>query len=179
MNNETILQAWLSYCQAILGEDWTVTFAEQLGNSPRPPKSYVTLKLINGPGRFHEDDLRKDPADGNLYLVGQRNYTLSIQSYGPGHIDELENLSTSLDEPDNFYQLKDDANIAVTNRGNVLDVSTRLPNGYESHGSLDIVFNSSKNKVTGIEKIEGVEISGEVNDEVKTVIETQQTINKE
>lgn len=182
MLSETILTAWRNFCNNVLpaDENWTVVYSEEISgrDAPRPQKPYLTLKIISGPRKVHEDDLRKND-DGTFEIVGQRAFTLSLQAYGPNCLDRLDDLSIALDDPDHFYQLKQDADIAVTNRGNVLDVSTKLATGYEKRGSLDIVFNSSKNKVTEIDRIEGVEISGEVNDEVKTVIETLQTITKE
>ena len=164
MQSSVIEQAWLDYCNTVLNSDpvpenniWTVTLAEasQGNGGPRPQKPYVTLKIISGPGRITiDDELRNKENTDEFYLVGQRSYTLSIKSYGAEYIDGLSDITTCFDDPDIVQQLKNDADISVTNKGTVSDISGVLETGYEKRGTLDIFFNSSNNKLTSIGPIE-------------------------
>jgi len=161
VKTSTIQKAWYDYLNSVLPEEVTVVFAEELENEggPRPQKPYVTLKLISGPRHLTLDDEIRFSGN-NAALVGQRAYTLSVQSFGADHIDYLNDISTYLDDPNKFSKLKSDADIAVTNRGAVLDISQQIGTAFERRASLDIIFNSSNNKPIDIEVIENVSISG-------------------
>lgn len=176
MKASTIIQAWLDYCNQVLPDEWTVTRAEEVTgkDAPRPAGPYITLKIISGPRKLSlGDELRfngKESGDRNFNLVGQRAYTLSIKSFRSGHADALEEISTCLDDPDFYQILKDKGCIAVTNRGDVIDITSPLDTGFEGRSSLDIFFNSSNNKETGVGLIEGVEIKGELETESGKII---------
>lgn len=186
MNSNTITQAWLDYCNNVLGDEWTVTLAESLvgQDAPRPNGPYITLKIISGPRKLTlDDEVRfngQTEGDSSFSLVGQRAYTLSIQAFRSGHSDALELLSTCLDDPDHYEELKARADIAITNRGDVIDISGKLETGWESRSSIDIIFNSSNNKPIGIGILEGVKISGELETETGKIINANiPEINKE
>ena len=186
MTNEKLIQAWIDYCNKIVTEEWTVTRAEAAPgrNAPRPEGPYLTLKIISGPGHLTlDDELRsngKDEGERNFDLVGQRSYTISIKAYRSGHNDILNDISTCLDEPDLYEFLKETANIAVTNRGAVIDISGLIETGYEGRSSLDIFFNSTNIKEVGVGLIEGVQVSGGLETEGGRVINTNMPdINKE
>lgn len=186
MEHDKIIQTWLDYCRKVLPEEWTVTRAESVSgkDGPRPPKPYLTLKIISGPRKLTLDDNvcfnGKSEGSRNFNLVGIRGYTLSIKSFGIDYIDALEDVSTCLDDPDLNTFLKQEADIAITNKGDVIDVSALLETGYERRGSLDIIFNSSKNKETSIGLIENVEVSGSISSNGnEDPIETSNIINKE
>lgn len=165
MDNNVIIQAWIDYCASVLGNDWTITRAEEVTgrDAPRPVGNYLTLKVISGPGRITiDDELRYDTPRDAFNLVGQRSYTLSIQAFRAGNSDALNLLSSKLGDPDFYDQLKVDADISVTNKGSVTDISAQLETGFESRSAIDIFFNSSNNIETGIGTLEKVEISGEL-----------------
>jgi hypothetical protein len=175
MKHETILKAWYDYCRKVLPDEWTVTFAEEVTgkDAPRPQKPYLTLKIISGPGLVTMDDQVINCKGDAFSLVGQRKYTISVKAFGSGHIDALNDLSTLLDAPGYWDQLKEDADIAVTNKGEVTDVSGLLETGYERRASLDIFFNSSNNKTIDIGPIESVKVDGSLdsgNKEINTNI---------
>ena len=166
MKNNVIIQAWLDYCNQVLPDEWTVTRAEEVTgkDAPRPSGPYVTLKIISGPGKLTVDDeLRfngKTEGKRNFNLVGQRSYTISLKAFRSGHNDALEEISTCLEDPDLRHQLRSDACISITNRGNVIDISSVLDTGFEGRSSLDIFFNSVNNKETNVGLIEGAQVSG-------------------
>ena len=185
MKHNTIIQAWLDYCNQVLPDEWTVTRAEEVTgkDAPRPVGPYITLKIISGPRKLTLDDETrfngKDSGSRNFNLVGQRAYTLSIKSFRAGHNDALSDISTCLDDPDFYELLKEKACIAITNKGDVLDISGMLDTGFEGRSSLDIFFNSSNNKETGIGLIEGVQVEGKLESESGKVINTNADIRKE
>lgn len=180
MKHDKILNAWYNYCEKVLSSDWTIAFSEAISgaNGERPPKPYVTLKIISGPRKLGLDDELRQEGD-KFYLVGQRAYTLSIKSFGTDFIDGLEDLSTCLDDPDYWEALKEEADIAVTDRGDVSDISAKLETGFEKRATLDIIFNSSNNKITNIGPIESVEVTGSLKneDDSKTVNTNMPIIN--
>ena len=78
MIHSTILKAWFDYCTNVLPGEWTVAFAEEVSGADgvRPPKPYITLKIISGPRKLTVDDnLRNKESTDEFYLIGQRGYT--------------------------------------------------------------------------------------------------------
>ena len=148
MKSNTIIQAWLDYCNQVLPDD---------------------EMRFNG----------KSQGSKNFNLVGQRAYTLSVKAFRAGHNDALSDISTYLDDPDFCELLKEKACIAITNKGDVLDISGPIDTGFEGRSQLDIFFNSSNNKDTGIGLIEGVRIEGELETDSGKIINTNVDINKE
>ena len=190
MKNKVIYQAWLDYCRAVLPNEWTLTRAESISgkDGPRPAKPYLTLKLLSGPSKKTIDDplVFNGEIEGekNFDLVGIRGYTLSIQAFGreekDEHVDALEDISTCLDDPDLKQILRDKANIGISSKGDVLDLSSLVETGFEGKASLDIAFNSSNNKETNVGLIENVEVSGQSSQNAnEDPINSSITINKE
>ena len=185
MKHETIIQAWIDYSKKVLSSDWTITRAEEVTgkDAPRPSGSYITIKTISGPRKLTlDDELRfngKSEGESNYNLVGQRAYTLSIKAFRAGHNDALQDLSTCLDDPDLCAFLKEKADIAITNKGDVIDISGVLETGFEGRSSLDIIFNSSNNKETNVGLIERIVVTGEITTESGKKINTNSgNINK-
>lgn len=185
MNREKIIQAWLDFCNQVVPDEWTVTRAEEVTgrDAPRPQGPYLTLKIISGPRKLTlDDEMRfngKEEGSCNFNLVGQRAYTISVKAFRAGHADVLEEISACLEDPDFADLLRKKACIAITNRGDVIDISAQLETGYEGRSSIDIFFNSVNNKETKVGLIEGVEIQGSLESDTGKEINTNQTINKE
>jgi len=179
MQRSVIEKAWFDYCENVLSEEWTVTFAESISgaNGARPPKPYVSLKVISGPRRISIDD-NHTFEDDQVHLVGQRGYTVSIKAYGQEYIDGLNDIETCVEDPEFWEQLKNDADISVQSTAGILDISSKLETGFEKRASLDIIFNSSNNKITNIGPIESVEVSGTM-ESSKTVNTNMPIITKE
>lgn len=169
---EAIIQAWIDYCKLVLPE-YTVTRAEELTGSdaPRPQGPYLTLKIISGPRYVQEDDWKTIENDETVTISGQREYTVSIKAFRSGHNDALSLVQARLQDPDFYDQLKASANISVSNKGDVIDISGKLETGYEGRSSLDINFYSSNNISTGIEVFDRVKIDGELTGEDEEVKE--------
>lgn len=179
MLQDNILKAWFNFVKSVVPPEWTVTFADQKDDAPRPPKPYITLKIISGPKpKMLRDTKQFIEGEDNAFLVGLRAYSLSIQAYGADFNDALGDIITMLDDDDARDTLRA-ADIGSINKGGIIDISKRLPTGFESRASLDILFNSSNTKETGIGTIETVVVTGEMETENGTIITTNQTINQE
>lgn len=176
MKKENIENAWYDFLRAALPEKWEIVFSEQDGNRPRLP--YMTIKIIAGGGKQTIDsDIRSEKlGDETTYsLVSQRNYSLSLQTYGPEGMDALADVTASLDDMV-LHEVLRGADIGGIRPGQAADISALLPTKFEERCSLDILFHSSHNKIVNMGTIEKVEITGEiVSNEDKTVI-TNQTI---
>lgn len=174
MKRSVIMQAWIDHFRDALPEIWTITQEEEILNadSPRPPKPYITLKIISGPGRITIDDEMVLNKKDKHTLVGQRSYTISAKAFGQDYMDGLNDASTVLDDPDFWENLRDKAQIAVTGRTSVIDISAKLETGFERRASLDIFFNSVNNKETNIGTIEKVVVSGQIETEGGKIINT-------
>lgn len=186
MNLDTIIQAWIDFCRNALPAEWTVTRAEEVTgkDAPRPQGPYITLKIISGPRPITLDDYKvfngQEEGNDNFDICGQRAYTLSINAFRSGNNDALSRILALLDVPQYYEQLKEDADIAVTNRGSVVDISSLLDTGFEGRSALDIEFNSSiKVSNIGVGLIESVQVEGELETEDGRIINTSDIINKE
>jgi len=180
MLQTNLKKAWYDFVKSVVPSPWTVTFADQKDDAPRPPKPYLTLKIITGPQKKMLKDIKRFiPGENNdqAFLVGLRSYSLSIQAYGADFDDALGDVITLLDEPDKRQILRN-SDIGSIVAGGILDISQRLPTGFESRASLDITFVSSNTKETGIGYIDTVVIGGEMETEAGNIITTNQTINE-
>ena len=178
-SKETIENTWFDVIKTIVSNDFkktfpgnapnfTVVFSEKLFardtinvNDPRPPKPYITLKLISGPitkGSF--DEIRPIPGTTKSTLSGERQYTMNIQTYGEGGVDALNLIQTIMDSTTYRAKFKNDADISIISRGTVTDISALLDTGFEVRATLDVVFNTSVNIEIETGAIEDVCISG-------------------
>lgn len=179
MLQDNIKTAWFTFIKEVVSSEWAVTYADQKDDAPRPPKPYLTIKIVSGPKAMMIRETKQFiSGEDSAFLVGQRSYSLSIQAYGADFNESLGDIITCLDDPDKRQILRD-ADIGGINKGGIIDISSRLPTGFESRASLDILFNSSNTKSTGIGSIETANITGEMETPGGTIIETNQTITKE
>lgn len=158
-----IKSAWYEFVSQNVAPEVTVVFAEAVtGNpSPRPPKPYVTIKVISGPIATGLDEYRLN-VGGTFDVTGLRKYTVNLQAFGVEAYDILATLQTLIDNREKRAVLTDQADISVVNRGAVTDLSELLETGYESRASLDITFNSSTAIDTEITPIEKAAVSGTI-----------------
>jgi hypothetical protein len=168
-SKETIENVWFDVVKSVVSRDFKVVFSEKLFardslnvNGPRPPKPYITLKLITGPlvkGSF--DEIRPVPGKPTRStLSGERQYTMNLISYGEGGVDALDLIQTLMDSPSIRTKFKSDADISIVNRGGITDISALLETGFEVRATLDVVFNKSVNVEIETGAIEGICIDG-------------------
>ncbi len=129
--------------------------------SPRPIPPYMTVKVISGPVAvgFDYEQFPKDSDDQNV--EGQREYTLSIQTFGLGGQDAIDRILGLIDT-----QLVKDAmrlkKLSISSRGSPVDVSALLQTGFENRMNMDLGFYSVSQFPTGIEPVEKVFISAKI-----------------
>ena len=159
---ETLIKAWVGYCRAVLGLEWTVTRAEAVVGSGavRPPGPYVTLKIISGPNDYSIDDELIFDCNGKGKIFSQKGFVLSVQAFREGHNDALNTIKTQISNPEYAELLKKDGKISVTTRGSVTDISRQLETGYEPRSAMDINFCvrfAFPSEIGTLERVVGVE----------------------
>lgn len=138
-----------------------VIFADQ--DAPRPPvKPFITIKVISGPSRiFQFDDFRRQIYSQNFEQGGSRQYTVSFNCYGVGAQDILGELQTLiLGEVANRFLYDRPEQIAITQVGNIQNLTDILEARREEHYQFDVLF-------TALARVE---------DDTTTVIETAEVI---
>lgn len=163
MNRSILEDAWWKFIRNASQLDQSkVVFSQELTgkDGPRPKPPFIAFTISGGPRVNGFDDLRR--TGDKFELQGLRQYTLSVQAFGEECFDLLGDLATSLDDTERAYQLYKDAEVAIVNRGNVVNITALLEAGYESRASLDIIFNSNKKFSTSIVPIERVKIQGTI-----------------
>lgn len=158
--SQEIRKAWLDFVKSVVADEAEVVFSEAISGKglPRPKPPYITLKIISGPRPKGFDELRRKPGTDDFTLGGIRQYTLSMQGFGAGTSDMLSEVLTRMDDPSKTVGLV--PFVGIVDRGDVLDISALLENGYESRASLDVIFNAAKNLPTAIKPIEHARVTG-------------------
>lgn len=144
-------------------KDITVVFSEELigENRPEVPKPYITIKIISGPSPIGISENVRQTAKGRT-LSSLRQFTVSLQAFGAGAHDALASLQTRLFGEVIPEKLKKLADIAIVNRGSVLDISALKNVGFERRASLDVIFSVASNEVEDLDFIETAVIGGEI-----------------
>lgn len=172
---ENILQTWRKFIEAntsnAIGPD-KVIFAEEVTGSqgPRPKKPFITIKLISGPTskpsfdnlRFKEEKVA--PESPIWEIGGQRQRVVSLQAFGVDSEDELASIQNHLDAPEAVEFFKTEVDVAIVNKGTILDISEIIEAGFERRHSLDITFNHASNVESKAGAIEKTSISGKIVD---------------
>jgi hypothetical protein len=157
-----IERAWFRWLEARKHEDFNIVFSEELSrtDAPRPRPPFITLKLISGPRTKGSDDLRR--VGNGFKITGLRQYTLSIQAFGEGGYDALEDYVTRLDDQLEAADLRRDVGIGIVSRGDVVDISALLETGYERRAQLDVIFSCSTEVDAVAAPIERVSVGGTI-----------------
>lgn len=108
-------------------------------NAPRPTVDYVSLYIssINQIGW----DWTQDPLNdaGITEMVGDREFTLSVQGYGGDPMTVIQNLRTSLQKQTVLDSLRVNG-IVFVNWFPVNDVTQLIDTRYEQRASMDVLF---------------------------------------
>lgn len=161
VSREKLNDAWFKIVDKNTPRDFTVVFSEELigENRPEVPKPYITLKLISGPTPIGADENLRQTG-GKRTLSSLRQFTVSLQAFGAGAHDALASLNTLLYGSKISAKLKELADIAIVNRGQVADISALKNVGFERRANLDVIFNVANNQVENEDVIETAVISG-------------------
>jgi hypothetical protein len=136
---ENALQNW--------ARDWSGVMAIWANqNAPRPPLPFLSLNIITSvkQGQDYKGDLEVTPVppDGEEVrrrLEGFRFLTLSVNGYGPGVLQALESLRTSLDLHE-VVEAFDLAGLASIDHPPIQDLSDALDSRTEERANLTLEF---------------------------------------
>ena len=131
-------------------------------NAPRPALPYYT---------WSENTISKmgeDYADATA-VVGNRDFTVSIQGFGDGVLSGLEDLRTSLGKPSVQIALRA-KNIIVVDSGAVTDLTGLDDTKWVERSQCDFIFRTSAEVTTGDGIIETVEVQETIRDLDNSVI---------
>jgi len=126
-------------------------------NAPRPDIPYVSLYLLN----FMQvgDDWVSPPDNvGGTDIIGDREFTMTINAYGGDPFTILENLRSSLQNQSVLDTLRDNG-IVFVQQFQINDVSTLLDTEFEIRASMDIMFRIAQDNSGDDGLIETVELT--------------------
>ena len=154
---DEILNPWISLLERILPDHIIARAEAMVGDGAvRPSGPFVTVKIISGPNDYTIDEVQTFNSQNILEMFTIKNYILSLQVFRKGALDAITLVKTQLRNPDNVDFLHRQANVAVTNRGGVTDLSQQFATGFEERFQCDISFSKSftaKTKVGTIERV--------------------------
>ncbi len=153
---------------------WPIMWAEQ--NAPRPgdgvdiTKSHITLRLGAG-ARVGQDFVDTPNVSGIANVIGNRDLTLSVQAFGPGARQELEDIRSSLSRP-TIQDLLRAGDIVYRDAFPVQNVAALLESSYEERASLDVLFGTHEELTDDLGYIDTVNGSGDLKDATGAVVQS-------
>lgn len=126
--------------------DWAVTVVP-MGmpiiywevNAPRPVIPYVTLQISQVTAVNQDYSAPDSDSSGNIFMKGDRQFTLAVQSYGGDSLTVMENLRTSLQKQTVLDTLRANG-IVFYQSLTINDITDLVDSKYESRSQLDILF---------------------------------------
>lgn len=131
-------------------------------NAPRPANPYITLN-IDSLVRVGDDYIPKPDTDGDSTIVGDREFTLQVQSYGENCLTILEKIRSSLQKPSILDTLRDE-NIVFVNSLDITNITALLDTEWEQRGAMDLLFRIANTDEDNLGVIETVELDEEYSD---------------
>jgi hypothetical protein len=160
-------QAIYDFVSGCLPSGWKAIFERQ--NAPRPsdetpPSKYVTIflsPLIKPNLRDFQGGVQQLDTDVfAVEMVGDRELTVTLQAFGKGGIQVLEDLRTCLDVESVLEALRSD-NLFVIQALGIQDLTGLYDSQYLERGSLDVRFRTHARvldqEASYIEVVEGEE----------------------
>jgi len=159
---EDALYAWATGVTA-----WPAVFAEQ--NAPRPgdgfqdTKPYVTIRLGTS-ARIAQDFVDvPDAATLDQAIIGNREFVVMIQTYGPGARQTAENLRSSFSKPSVQAAFRA-ASLVYVDSENVENITELLVSEYEERAILDFTIRTAEELTDEPGVIETVNGQGTIKD---------------
>jgi hypothetical protein len=134
MNEKLIRRTIVDAIRGAMGPDIPVILADQ--NEPRPPRPYISYKLMTGPIRNGHDSESMDE-DGDLNMIGERELSVSVNYYGLYAVEGMSALQTRLQFPSVRAILAQNKLVYVSDSG-VRDVSQLLETQTETRAQMDV-----------------------------------------
>jgi len=165
--DEVSISGGVSQAEASVAESSTpVIWTNQ--NAPIPELPFVTLQINSVIAIGDDITLPVDADTGLAKVVGTREFTLSMQTFGETAFELAENLSTSLDLWVVQNSLRE-AGIYIVNREPIGNVAALLDTQWEARCNLDVLFRIASPYGAGalqdaVGVIETIEATGTVGD---------------
>src|SRR5690606_6313444 len=127
-------------------------------NDPRPSVPYVTLYLT--PLSQIGNDFVPMPTNqaGTITQIGDREFTLQVQTYGDDCITRLENLRSSLQKQSVLDTLRENG-IAFVQQLSINDITELNASRFENRAQMDLLFRIGQTYSETTGSIETVEIN--------------------
>lgn len=125
-------------------------------NAPRPAQPYVTL-FLTSLNQIGEDFTPESDINGMVDMVGDREFTLQIQTYGGDCITRLENLRSSLQKQTVLDTLRANGIVFVNHFG-INDLTELLDSRFEKRGAMDVLFRIGQNYTDNLGLVETIEV---------------------
>lgn len=165
LNFETIKTNLYSWVTANSGGASVIFLNE---NAPRPAQPYVTL-FLSSLNQIGEDYTPKSDVNGLVDMVGDREFTLQIQTYGGDCITRLENLRSSLQMQTVLDTLRANGIVFVNHFG-INDLTELLDSRFEKRGAMDILFRIGQSYTDNLGLVETIEVEEIYQDAGGTVV---------
>lgn len=153
LNFETIKTNLYSWATANSGGASVIFLNE---NAPRPAQPYVTL-FLSSLNQIGEDYTPESDVNGLIDMVGDREFTLQIQTYGGDCITRLENLRSSLQMQTVLDTLRANG-IVFVNHFAISDVTELLDSRFEKRAAMDVLFRIGQNYTDNLGLIQTVQV---------------------
>ena len=137
-------------------------------NAPRPAQPYATL-FLNSLNQVGEDYTPRADSHGFVDVVGDREFTLQIQTYGSDCITRLENLRSSLQMQTVLDGLRVNGIVFIHHFG-INDTTELLDSRFEKRAAMDVIFRMGQDYPDNLGLIESVEIEEVYQDAGESVV---------
>jgi hypothetical protein len=109
---------------------------------PKKAKAFVLLNILSLKGSGQNSQIAPDP-NGRAASVGNRELTLSIQYFGSGCFDGLDNLKQSL-RLDSYLQFIKTLDLAFVRDDDIQNITGLVDQSFEPRASYQVVFRYSQ-----------------------------------
>lgn len=133
----------------------------------RPPRPYVSLKLIN-PGQRKGHDVLIPAESSGYHNAGLREFMLSVNLYGAESFEKSYMAMSGIEDPLVLEEFKSKG-IAYIACSQLRDLTRSVAGRYESRHQFDVRFRLADNMAVDPGTIEKVEITDEINGNVINV----------
>ncbi|MCP4482073.1 MAG: hypothetical protein GY817_04640 [bacterium] len=134
------------------------------GNAPAPSLPYITLEVFNGLSKDGTPSMDYDTEAQKFKSRITKKFTLTVQAFGNMALELLEKIQNGADNPLELEKLIKNG-ISVVRTYEIANINKLINTEYENRYSMDIDFYiSDTNELTGLEPIEKIEMSGNVDD---------------
>lgn len=134
-----------------------IIFANQ--NAPRPSYPFMTMHILSKEENEHADIPR--PNDLGVTTISKtKNFTVSVQSFGPGSLDIMDDLRRTLEKVTVTQDLRSDGIAFIRVVSGVNDLSDTVDTEFEERAGMDVQFRTTAIVTDTVGVIESVDVTG-------------------